>query len=106
MNPTYLTIVNWAVRAIVLYAMGVLGSKYPAVYNSVNSLVHSLNGQEAVIASLAGAIAVCGWSLWAKLKDKLHLKIALDLPKGSNMADVKAAADTHSVTSVITNPPK
>lgn len=106
MNKTYLVIIGWLVRCLFLYGLGVLGSKYPAIYNSVNILIHSLNGQEAVIISITGAIAVAVWSIGIKLRDLLHLRVALKLQKNATLADVKVAAATQSVFSVVNNPPK
>lgn len=107
MNNVYLTIISTIVRVFVVWFLGALASHLsPAVYTIVNDAITKLGGQEMLITSVAGFLAMLGLAIWLKLKSKLDLKIALELPKGATVADVKNFSDNKSALSVLKDPPK
>lgn len=107
MNSTYTSILTTIVRVAVMWLMGALASHLsPTVYNLVNNIITQIGGINALITAVAGALGLGLLSVWIRLKSKLHLKIALALPQGATVADMKNEADKESTFSVLTNPAK
>ena len=103
MNNTYLTIISTLVRIALLWLMGALASHLsPTTYNLVNDLITKLGGTDMIVVSVSGTVGLSLLAVWFKLKSKIHLETALNLPKGSTTADVANAAP--SVMNALTSP--
>lgn len=103
MNNTYTTILATLVRIAFLWFMGALASHLsPTTYNAVNNLITQLGGTDTVVLSISGTVGLTLVAIWLKLKSKIHLNTALNLPKGSTTQDVANAAP--SVMTALTNP--
>lgn len=90
MNNTYIEIVKLVVRFVVAWLMGALASHLsPTTWTLVNDIILKLGGTEAVILYITGTLASLGLAIWLRLKSQVHLRTALELPKGATVQDVK-----------------
>lgn len=105
MNNIYITIITTLIRLACLWLSGAaLSHLSPAAYNLVNDAIQKLGGPELLVTSVAGTLGMVGLSVWLKMKSRLHLDIALGLPKGSTASEVKNVEESKSILSVLANP--
>lgn len=103
MNNTYSQILTTLVRVAFMWLMGALASHLsPAAYDLVNNIITQLGGKDALVLAIVGVVGTASLSVWIRLKSKVHLNTALELPKGSTTEDVKQAAP--SILSVLKDP--
>jgi hypothetical protein len=103
MNNVYVSIIGRIVLALVMWLMGVLASHLskPA-WNTANDIIMLLGGPQALALSITGTVASLGLVVWLRLKSKVHLDKALELPEGSTVEDVKKTSP--SAMSALKNP--
>ena len=101
----YLKLVTMLVRIFFVWLSGAMVSHLsPKVYTVVNDTITQFGGMEVLIGSVASTIGVTGLAIWLRLKTRLRLVTAMELPASATMSDVKEAADNKSVIQVLKNP--
>ncbi len=69
--------------------MGSVAAKAPQMYGLLQAVIGNLGGAEALALSIAGAITVALIAAYSKLRSRIELLSALELPPGTNEQAVK-----------------
>lgn len=82
-SPLLQRLAETLVTSAVLYLLGVLSAKAPALAKLVQSLIDAAGGNAVVVTGIAGFILALLFALWRRMVSYWKLHVATRLPTGS-----------------------
>lgn len=92
-------------RALVVWGLGAIATKYPPIANFINTWITNHGGMEVVLVSVVGVLLVWGQSTYTRMRQRLFAKQALRAEPGTTLATIDKQVKAAPLAAVVTADP-